>query len=59
MDKKEYRLDGTPISAMNLILEAGTIDKEFKEDWLQTTSVAARILRSHGHKVSRRLDNEV
>lgn len=54
MNEKKYMLDGVPISATGLILEAGKLDKEFKREWLQTTSEAAKILREHGYAVENR-----
>jgi hypothetical protein len=54
MDKEKYLLNGTPISAKELIKEAQFFDDDFKASAILQTSVAARILREHGYTV---LDN--
>ncbi len=52
MKDKPYMIDDEPVSAKELIDAASVLDKEFAREFLKRTSVAAGILRQHGHTVS-------
>ena len=51
LDREKYLLDGIPITGSAMIDEACHYDETFANDWMKSTSVAARILREHGHTV--------
>lgn len=51
-NKKQYLLDGEPVTARELIGAASAIDDEFAADWMKSTSAAATILRNNGSEVS-------
>lgn len=53
---KKYLLDGVCISAKGLIEKAVNIDKEFKDNWMRSTSTAAMILRKRGYTVEENPD---
>jgi len=48
---KQYMLNEMPISSIDLITQAESLDREFAGSWTQTVSEAIRILREHGHTV--------
>jgi len=48
---KPYLLDNEPVTAQDLIHAAAKLDHSYASDWIRQTSVAAIILRSHGHIV--------
>ena len=51
MTAKKYLIDGNPVTAKELIVEACAWDDCFANDWLKETSVAANILRENGFRV--------
>jgi len=51
MDEKKYHIDGEPASARDIITRAAGLDGYFANDWCKKTSIAAEILRKHGHTV--------
>jgi len=51
MDEKKYMIGDDPASANDIIRLARNYDVDFANDWLQTTSRAAEILRENGFRV--------
>jgi len=51
MNEKKYYIDNIPASATDIIELAESYSREFNNSCIQQTSVAARILREHGHVV--------
>lgn len=51
MDEKKYMIGDDPASANDIIRLARNYDVDFANDWLQTTSRAAEILREHGFSI--------
>jgi len=49
---REYLLDEERIEWTELIKRAKEIDEDFGNQFYQSTSQAAQILRDHGHEVS-------
>jgi hypothetical protein len=49
---KPYLLDDEPVTGRELIRAAEPYSESFASDWLKQTSVAATILRDHGHSVT-------
>ena len=49
---KIYKIDDKPVSPMELIDYASEIDKPFNLMVLKRTSLAAAVIRSHGHTVT-------
>jgi hypothetical protein len=49
---KQYLLNGEPVTGTELIEAAEAYSERFANDWLKQTSVAASILRDHGHRVT-------
>ena len=58
MEKKEYLLDGIPVSAWTLIEEAAYLSRSYQERGFCTSSEAAAILREHNHTVSENKNKE-
>ena len=52
----KYLCDNEPVSANDLIRLASDYDDDFAGDWLKQTSVAAQILREHGHTIENNPD---
>ena len=51
MEEKKYHIDFEPVTFRELIKKARELDENFDRQEIQQTSVAANILRKHGHKV--------
>ena len=51
MGEKKYFIDNEPASASDIIKKAKEYDDKFTESEIHQTSVAAHILRKHGHVV--------
>lgn len=51
MEKKQYKIDDEPASAEDIINMARLIDVQFDNSHFYQTSVAADIIRRHGHIV--------
>ena len=49
--EKKFHIDNEPVDMKELIHRAREIDDKFDKQEVQQTSVAANILRQHGHKV--------
>lgn len=56
LDKEKYLLDGEPITGSQLIDVAASVDEEFDQFWLKSTSRAAAILRANGQTVEENRD---
>ena len=56
MDEKMYLLNGSPVSARDLIQAALDTDPSFKDSWFKTTSMAAMVLRKQGSTVEKNPD---
>jgi len=50
---KPYLLDNEEVTAEELIHAAAKLDHSYACSWMRQTSVAAIILRSHGHSVEK------
>lgn len=48
---KPYLIDDEPVTPRELIARAMPYSETFAQTWLKRTSVAASILREHGHRV--------
>ena len=51
MNKKEYMIDDEPASARDIIMAAKELDSSYGSDGICQTSVAASVLRQHGHTI--------
>ena len=51
MNEKKYHIDNEPASAKDIIYKAREYDEDFARGEIHQSSVAAEILRKHGHKV--------
>jgi len=51
MNEKKYHIDNIPASAIDIIEKARSYSEEFSSGDFFFTSVAANILREHGHTV--------
>jgi len=51
MNEKKYHIDFEPASAREIIIKAREYDDEFNKGFILQSSIAANILRKHGHKV--------
>ena len=51
MNEKKYHIDFEAVSMRELIHKARELDEDFDRQEILQTSVAANILRKHGHKV--------
>ena len=56
MDEKKYLMNGEPVSARQIILEAKTLDSDYGADGFCFTSEAAQVLRVHGYEVGENHD---
>ena len=51
MNEKRYMIDDKPASAYDVICAAKELDDDYGADGICLTSVAADVLRRHGHTV--------
>ena len=52
MNEKKYLLDDSPASARDIIESAASIDDNFADSFVKSTSEAAAILRANGNVVT-------
>ena len=56
MNEKQYMIDDKPASANDIIRTAKELDADYGADGFCQTSVAAGVLRRHGHTVGNNPD---